>query len=154
MRYGWMAAAVLLAGAAAAEKTEPVLGLWLTTGGESRVEITQGADGKLTGKIVWLADVNYPAGDAEAGKPKHDRHNPDAAKQAAPIVGLEILQGFTKASDGTWTGGTVYDPKNGKTYKCKMSLSEDGKQLNVRGFIGVSLMGRTEVWDRYTPPAK
>lgn len=156
MRNGWTlvaVCAVLIAFGAASENKEPVLGAWLTTGGDSHVEIVMGTDGKLSGKITWLAEPNYPADDAEAGKAKHDRLNPDASKQAAPIIGLEVLKGFTKGSDGVWSGGTVYDPKNGKTYKCKITLSEDGKKLNVRGYIGVSLIGRTEVWDRYQAPA-
>jgi uncharacterized protein (DUF2147 family) len=53
-----------------------------------------------------------------------------------------------KQDGAGWSGGEILDPKNGKIYRAKMSLSEDGKSLNVRGFIGVSLIGRTQTWWR------
>jgi uncharacterized protein (DUF2147 family) len=61
-------------------------------------------------------------------------------------LGLIILRDF-KHDDGEWTGGRIYDPQNGKDYKCFMKL-KDNKTLNVRGYIGISLLGRTEVWTR------
>ena len=61
-------------------------------------------------------------------------------------MGLQILSGFRYAGDGTWEAGKIYDPKNGKTYSCKMRL--DGENLKIRGFIGISLFGRTTVWSR------
>ena len=64
-----------------------------------------------------------------------------------PIVGMTILWGLKKDGDA-WAGGEILDPKNGKIYRCKMTLSEDGKSLNVRGFIGISLIGRTQTWLR------
>lgn len=150
--WKWSVVSTLLtlAGAHADEKTA-LLGTWITQGGESRVEITQAADGTFVGRIIWLAELNFPPEDSEAGKPKHDCHNPDSARQSTPIIGLEILKGFIYGSGGTWSGGTIYDPKIGKTYKCKISLAEEGKKLNVRGFLGISLIGRTEIWERYRP---
>jgi uncharacterized protein (DUF2147 family) len=64
-----------------------------------------------------------------------------------PIVGMTILWGLKKDGD-TWAGGEILDPKNGKIYRAKISLSEDGGSLNVRGFIGISLIGRTQTWYR------
>ena len=64
-----------------------------------------------------------------------------------PIVGMTILWGLKKDGDA-WAGGEILDPKNGKIYRCKMTLSEDDKSLNVRGFIGISLIGRTQTWLR------
>ncbi len=64
-----------------------------------------------------------------------------------PLIGLEILSGFEYAGDGRWTGGTIYDPDNGKTYRCKLRFV-DRDTLEVRGYIGISLIGRTEVWKR------
>src|SRR5690606_38930858 len=92
----------------------------------------------------------YAADDPEAGKAKHDRNNPDDDKKADPILGLKMLHGFTYDADaGKWTDGKVYDPNNGKTYSCEMSL--DGDTLNVRGYIGIRALGRTTVWTRVTP---
>jgi uncharacterized protein (DUF2147 family) len=64
-----------------------------------------------------------------------------------PIVGMNILWGMKK--DGNeWSGGEILDPKNGKTYRCKITLSDDGKSLTVRGFIGLALFGRSQTWQR------
>ena len=63
------------------------------------------------------------------------------------IIGMTIVWGLKKDGNA-WTGGEILDPKDGKTYRCKMTLSEDGQSLNVRGFIGISLLGRTQTWLR------
>ncbi len=64
-----------------------------------------------------------------------------------PIIGLTILKNL-KQDDNEWNGGTVLDPEDGKTYKCKIEVVEDGTKLKVRGFIGVSVLGRTQYWHR------
>jgi uncharacterized protein (DUF2147 family) len=98
--------------------------------------------GKLSGKIVALREPRTPE-----GKEKTDIHNPDAAKRERPIVGLVFLSGFTQKSQTRWENGTIYDPKSGNTYSCSMEL--DGpEKINMRGFIGISLIGRTDVWTR------
>ena len=63
------------------------------------------------------------------------------------MIGMMILNGMKKQGE-EYAGGQILDPANGKTYKCKMWTSEGGKRLNVRGFIGVSMLGRTQVWVR------
>lgn len=82
-----------------------------------------------------------------AGKPKNDRGNPDPNLRDRPIVGLQFMRDFVYAGDKTWVDGKIYDPESGKTYKCKMTLVDD-KHLEVRGFVGISLLGRTVVWTR------
>ena len=72
--------------------------------------------------------------------------NPDEARRNDPILGMNLVKGFTYKGKNKWAGGTIYDPNNGKTYKCKMSLK--GDDLKVRGFIGVALLGRTVHWLR------
>ncbi|MEO8166161.1 MAG: DUF2147 domain-containing protein [Betaproteobacteria bacterium] len=64
-----------------------------------------------------------------------------------PILGMTILWGLKKDGNA-WTGGEILDPHNGKIYRCKMKLSDDGKTLDVRGYIGISLIGRTQTWLR------
>lgn len=134
-----------------AADTDPLLGLWATPaedeGGQAHVEITLAGDG-YSGRLVWLAEPIYPAGDKQGmgGQAKVDRENPDPALKSRPTDGLVVLEGFVRSSDFKWTDGTIYDPNNGKTYRCKMKLK--GKQLKVRGYIGVSLLGRTTVWTR------
>ncbi|MHB1178323.1 MAG: DUF2147 domain-containing protein, partial [Daejeonella sp.] len=63
------------------------------------------------------------------------------------LIGIEMLKGFSYVEEGVWEGGTIYDPKTGKTYSCKISLMNKDK-INVRGYVGISLLGRTEIWSR------
>lgn len=126
---------------------DDVLGIWNTAEGRSRVEVYKCAD-RYCGRITWLKEPTYPADDAKgmAGQPKVDRENPDPALRSRPINGLEILQNF-RYDDGQWNDGSIYDPREGKTYRCKITLGDDGK-LKVRGYIGISLFGRTTEWSR------
>jgi uncharacterized protein (DUF2147 family) len=71
----------------------------------------------------------------------------EGARKDKPVVGMTILWGL-KRDDDVWKGGEILDPKSGKVYKCKMELIEDGRRLKVRGFIGVSLIGRSQTWNR------
>ncbi|HEX2252200.1 MAG TPA: DUF2147 domain-containing protein [Thermoanaerobaculia bacterium] len=129
---------------------DAVLGTWLTEagdqGGRARVEIARRGE-EIVGKIVWLEEPTFPAGQPRAGQPKVDLENPDAEKRDRPILGLPILTGFTYAGDGEWTGGTIYDPANGKTYKARLHL-KGTDTLDVRGYVGVPLLGRTTTWRR------
>jgi uncharacterized protein (DUF2147 family) len=83
------------------------------------------------------------------GKPKVDRNNPENSKQNQPIIGLVILKNF-RFDDDEWQEGTIYDPESGKTYDCNLTL-KDKNTLRVRGYIGISLFGRTEKWTRAKP---
>ena len=66
-------------------------------------------------------------------------------KKNKPVIGMQIGNDLKKEGD-VWSGGEILDPQNGKTYKCKVWLEGKGKKLHVRGFIGVSVLGRTQVW--------
>ncbi len=126
-----------------------LLGMWKTQpeGQDfAHVKITREGN-TYVGTIVWLNQPDYPASEGPqwVGKPKVDRNNPDASLRARPIIGLQILRGFSYDGDGVWSGGTIYDPKKGKTYSCKITLRADGT-LFVRGYIGFSWLGRTTVW--------
>ncbi len=68
-------------------------------------------------------------------------------KKNKPVIGMQIGSGLKKDGD-VWSGGEILDPQNGKTYRCKVWLEDNGKKLNVRGFIGVSVLGRTQIWIR------
>jgi uncharacterized protein (DUF2147 family) len=82
----------------------------------------------------------------EKGQPKLDTNNPNNSLKSKPIVGAIILRDF-EFKDGEWTNGKIYDPESGKDYKCYMRF-KDANTLNVRGYIGISMIGRTEVWTR------
>lgn len=117
-------------------------GQWLTEGGKSRVEIAE-CDNSLCGKIVWLAEPLD-----EAGQEKLDKNNPDAALQSRPILGLALLNGFVPGDEKTvWVDGEIYNPEDGETYSCTLTLQDDGT-LKVRGYVGLPLFGKTQIWTR------
>jgi len=140
------------AGAAAAARSgaDAILGTWLTEagdqGGRAYVAIDKQGGGYV-GRIVRLEEPNFPPGDPEAGQPKTDRDNPDPALRDRPIRGLKVLEGFAWAGGDKWTGGTIYDPANGKTYKAQITAKGD-YELAIRGYVGIPLFGRTTTWKR------
>lgn len=117
-----------------AQGADPILGKWQNPSGEGRIEIYKKGD-KYFGKLYWIKDAL-----------KKDVHNPDEKLRSRNVQGLEILKNFTKSGSG-YEGGEIYDPKSGKTYSCKMTLKGNDK-LDIRGFVGFSLLGRTETWKR------
>jgi len=129
----WMFASFSLMGQSA-------VGIWKTIDDEdgtvkSHVEIFE-ENGKLKGKVIKLINPDKTICTACKG-----------AKKDQPIEGMEILWDLKESSTTLWESGFIMDPKNGKEYKCKMELV-DNDTLNVRGFIGFSLLGRTQVWYR------
>jgi uncharacterized protein (DUF2147 family) len=98
--------------------------------------------GTVSGKIRSLIPPT-----TEASYPLLDIHNPDPAKRQVPLVGLVFMRGFKPDGDQMWDGGTIYDPRSGRTYSCTLQL-EGADQLKVHGYFGVSLLGRTELWTR------
>ena len=146
MRCGALALALIAGAAQAAVAGDRVLGLWLTEKADAQVRIERVGD-RYQGAIVWLKEPQYPADDDQgmAGRTKVDRENPDPVRRAKPIIGLRIVEGF-RFVDDEWREGRIYDPENGKTYKCRMWF--DGETLRVRGYIGISLLGRSTRWTR------
>lgn len=65
-----------------------------------------------------------------------------------PVKGLEIMWGLKQTGPNEWSGGHIIDPKIGKIYRVKISLAPNGRRLDVRGYIGISLFGRTQAWYR------
>lgn len=125
----------------ATAKTEgdEILGQWLTGKKDSKVEIFKTGD-TYSGKISWLKEPNRD------GKPKVDDKNPDKSKANRPIMGLVMLRDFKYKND-RWEDGKIYDPREGKEYSCHMTL-KDKNTLEVRGYIGISLLGRSDIWTR------
>ena len=131
--------AAVLMHASAAAFGKDIFGLW--DAGESHVEIYACGD-LLCGRIVKLDEPLDENGDA-----KVDEHNPEPALRSRPILGMDLIAGFSRANDTKWDGGTIYDPRDGKTYKCVMKLRRNGT-LKVRGYVGISLFGKSVVWSR------
>ncbi len=126
---------------------EDIVGFWLTVDEKtnepkSQIQIIQEKDGKYSGRIVWLKEP------LKNNQPLKDENNPGEENRNVPILGLQILQGFEFTGE-IWEDGTIYDPKSGNTYKCKMWFEENNKNiLFMRGFIGISLFGRSTQWTR------
>lgn len=136
-------AAVLAAPTAWAQNNSPV-GLWKTiddsTGKpRSLVRITE-SNGVVSGKIEKL--LREPNEDQN---PVCDKCEGDL--KGKPVLGMTILNGLQKDGD-SYSGGTVLDPHNGKTYKAKLTVKDEGKKLEMRGYIGAPLFGRTQTWIR------
>jgi len=123
-----------------AQKADAILGQWVNPNGQDHILIYKKGN-KYFGKLDWIKFPND-----EQGKPKTDKNNSDKTLQSRPDLGLELLKDFTFDGDDVWDDGTIYDPKNGKTYSCKLTL--DGNNLKIRGYVLFSLFGRTEVWTR------
>jgi uncharacterized protein (DUF2147 family) len=126
-----------------ADSNSPV-GLWKTIDDESGkpkslVRITE-SNGEYKGKVEKL----FRAPDQEQN-PKCTKC--EGTNKDQPIIGMTILTGMRKEDD-EYTGGHILDPNNGKVYKSKISLIDDGKKLKLRGYIGVPMLGRTQVWLR------
>lgn len=120
----------------------PVEHTWYNAEKTSKIQIYKAVDGKYYGKITWLKDPN----DAN-GKPRTDINNPKENLRNTPLLNYPMLKGFTQNKDDAniYEDGTVYDPRNGKTYCGKLTV--DGKELKLKGFIcGLSLFSRTNVW--------
>ncbi|MGB3588981.1 MAG: DUF2147 domain-containing protein [Tunicatimonas sp.] len=127
---------------ALAQTADAVVGEWNTSENRAKIEVYNCGE-SYCGKIVWLKEPNNPDGST-----KLDKENPDEAFRTRPIVGTEILKELEYDGDGEYEDGEIYDPESGKTYSCLMRLKEDGNVLEVRGYIGISLMGRSERWSR------
>lgn len=119
---------------------DAIVGIWQTHGDKpAKIQIYLSA-GRYYGKIISLGDP------LENGKPVVDKNNPDAAKRGRPVIGLVLLTGFKFDSD-EWNDRHIYDPESGKTYSCILTL-KDANTLKVRGYVGISMFGRTELWTR------
>lgn len=133
----------------AQKKADRIIGYYLTfddeTGKEkSQVQIFVASNGMYYGKIVWLKEPNIN------GKAKTDSDNPDKKLQSRPLLGMQLLKGFTyNEKKGEWSEGSIYNPNGGKTYNCFMTFESDTK-LKIRGFIGSSWMGlgKTAYWTK------
>ena len=127
-------------------KADDILGTWLNQEATGKVTIYK-ENGKYFGKIVWLRNPN----DSLTGKPRTDKENPDASLKNTPIIGLVNLKNFVFDGKKEWTSGTIYDPKNGKTYSCYIQF-EGANRLKIRGYIGVSMLGRNSYWTKSVAP--
>ncbi|MDN3637850.1 DUF2147 domain-containing protein [Simiduia curdlanivorans] len=142
--YALIAALLWSCAVLGAEEMSPV-GLWQTFGEangkpKSLIEISLN-NGALQGKILELYEP-------EVANPVCDKCDGDKKNQ--PIIGLAFLWGL-KPDGARWRDGHILDPENGKVYSASAELKAQGQQLEVRGFIGFSFVGRSQIWQRYQP---
>lgn len=131
---------LLISTAVFADQTD-IEGRWLSGDKTGWIQI-QLVDGKPIGIAAGATDP--------ADKGRVDKLNPDPALRGRSLLGITILQGFIYTAEHAWKDGTIYDPNSGNTYKSTMTLL-DRNTLKVRGYIGVSLFGRSDTWTRDDP---
>jgi uncharacterized protein (DUF2147 family) len=129
--------ALALAALAAEEKPSRIVGNWLTESKDGIIQISQAAGGGYEGRIIG---GNHPG--------RLDEKNPDPGLRGKPLRGAIILHHLHYDGDGKWSGGAIYEPDTGRTYKCLVELI-DADTIKVRGFIGISLLGKSQHWTRY-----
>jgi uncharacterized protein (DUF2147 family) len=134
--------ALQLTGLAQVTEQDRLIGVWEPSNGKARVKIEKISD-KYYGKVVWLKEPIDPV----TNQPKVDKNNPDASLRTVPLKGYRLLKDFKYPGKDQWDSGTIYDPENGSTYKCVIKMT-DNNTLDIRGYIGVEALGRTDVWKR------
>ena len=135
-----VALALVLVPLVVASASQGIEGRWLSGDGDGWIEITLEGD-SLVGRIA--GSPNDQPGDA----PRYDELNPDPTLRGRPLKGLMIMSGFRYDTDGRWVDGRIYDPNSGNTYKGTIK-QVDANTLKLRGYVGISLFGRTETWIR------
>lgn len=126
----------------AQDESDKITGVWKNGEGTGMIKIYKNGT-TYQGKIVWLKEPIDP----ETGHPKLDKNHPDKSNHSRPIIGLINTWGFKYKGEKVWEDGKIYDPKTGKTYDCTIKMKNDNI-LHVRGYIGISLIGRTDTWTR------
>ncbi len=119
-------------------------GQWYNPERTTKIQIYRNSAGRYDGKIAWLREPN------ENGRPKLDKDNPDQGLRSRPLLDLLILRNLRSQGSNKYDGGTIYDPESGNTYSCKAELTGPNT-LKMRGFIGLSLLGRTVTFTRANP---
>lgn len=122
--------------------SEDITGKWRTANGKGIIEIYKAKNGTFEGKVLG----GEPRKDKNGNLIKTDVNNPDPSKRNNPTIGMVILTKFV-FEDDEWVDGNVYNPEDGKDYSCKIWL-DDYNNLNLRGYVGFSILGRTEKWTR------
>jgi uncharacterized protein (DUF2147 family) len=137
---------ILPPASARAVDADSIIGFWNTQDKDALFEIYK-CGSLYCGNISGLEEPNYPPTDKlTPDAPKVDRANPDPALRDRTLVGLPLISGFYYEGDNSWKG-MIYNPEDGQTYKCKFSMAGENR-LEVRGYIFVPLLGRSQTWTR------
>ena len=122
-------------------QSNDILGVWLEEKKESKIEVYK-KDNSFFGKIIWLKEPLD-----EDGKIKLDKKNPNNSMRENPINGLVIMKDLKYKKKGEWSDGEIYDARSGKTYSLEVYMKNVNK-LDLRGYIGYTLFGKTTTWTR------
>lgn len=144
LRLSLLAIVMMWVSAASAQKfnADDLIGVWEPSHGKGRVKIEKFGD-KYYGKVVWLREPLDP----ETQQKKVDKNNPDPSLRNRSRLGLRVLKDFSYTGEGFWDDGTIYDPESGTLYSCNITM-KDKNTLDIRGYVGVSMFGRTDTWKR------
>ena len=130
-----------LSAGVARESADPVFGFWLTANQRAIIEIAACGE-QACGNIVWMEEpLDHD------GQPKTDRNNPDEALRDQPLCAIQLIGKFRNAGTGAWSGGSIYNPRDGQTYSASMELRDEAT-LELRGFLLLPLFGQTQAWTR------
>ena len=126
-----------------ADDPDAILGKWLSSKKRNQVQIYKQGN-KYNGKLVWMLEPTEPG----SNKPKIDALNPDEKLRTRPLMGLVMLTNLTYKGNGVWGDGDIYNPEDGKTYGCEVTLSNQNT-LDMRGYVmGMPFLGKTRSWTR------
>lgn len=123
------------------QKNSDVVGEWYNAEKDAIITIFE-ENNTLSGKITWMLNPND-----ENGNPKKDPLNPNIDLRDRARLGMVMMSNFAYQKNKVWDGGTLYDPKTGKTYSGMITL-KDNNTLDLRGYVGIALLGRTSTWTR------
>lgn len=140
------ASTLLISAASAFGQTNDPIGIWKTFDDRTQeakalVQISQSNDEKTLDGVVLK-------GLGKNDKPERLCTACKDERKDQPIKGMTIIKNIKKISDDTWGGGEILDPENGKTYRCQLTLKDNGNTLVVRGYIGTPMLGRSQTWKR------
>lgn len=126
-----------------ADDPDAIVGKWLSSKKRNQVQIyKQGS--KYYGKLVWMLEPTEPG----SGKPKQDAQNPDEKLRSRPIMNMVMVTNLVYKGNNLWGDGEIYNPEDGKTYGCEVTL-KDPNTIDLRGYVlGVSFLGKTRSWTR------
>jgi uncharacterized protein (DUF2147 family) len=118
-----------------------ITGVWMSDDGEGAVEIERCGD-KRCGHLVWLKTPTD-----KTGHPMRDGNNPDPTARQRPLCGAMVIKDVAAQNDGSWDGGSIYDPEEGKDYSV-MVRADGNDRLEVRGYLGIKSLGESMIWTR------
>ena len=129
--------------AAVADDPDAIVGKWLSSKKRNQVQIYKQGN-KYFGKLVWMVEPNDPINKT----PKVDKENPDEAMRNRPLMNVVLVTNLVYKGHNTWGDGEIYNPEDGKTYNCEVSM-HDANSIDLRGYVmGISFLGKTRTWTR------